>query len=540
MPEGKLPSLISTLPPSRTQERAALAVALLLLALFFGVLPFAHVRLAQLDVFLPIAATIMFLNDSITASLLYAHFAVLRSRALLVLASGYLFTALIVVCYALTFPGAFAPAGLLGAGLQTPGWLFGVWHMGLPTTIIAYVLLRVAPARMQLIRGAAPIVILASIAVVIVLVCGVTWFVTVHEDMLPALVLNITDQAGTVHIVSAVMLTLCATAFVLLLFFRRSMLDLWLLLVSLGWLLSSILINLVGYRFDVAWYANRIFAIASAGFVLFVLLAESTMLYARLALAFLAQQREREGRLMSMDAMSAAIAHEIKQPLGAIVANAGAGLRWLTRTPPSFDRLRDTFNYISADGHRASEVIQAVRAMFAQDEQVRSTLDANELVRETVSIVGGELDAARIAVQLELAAELPLVSAHRGQLQQVILNLVTNAGDAMRAAADRARVLKMKSETVDLDHIAILVEDTGPGIDPKNLERVFEAFYTTKSRGTGMGLAICRSIVEAHGGTLSVSPAAPHGSVFRMTLPCNAYTAVDTVEKMRIEGVAHR
>jgi signal transduction histidine kinase len=309
---------------------------------------------------------------------------------------------------------------------------------------------------------------------------------------------------------------------VLLLLSRRSVLDLWLLIVSLAWLLSSILMNLVGYRFDVAWYANRIFAVMSASFVLLVLLSESTMLYARLALSVLAQRREREGRMMTLDAMSAAIAHEMKQPISAMVTNANAGLRWLSRAPPDLNEARDSFAHIAADGHRASEVIQSVRQIFSRQEQPHSLLDPNELIQEAISLVRSDLEAARISILLGLAPQLAAVQGHRGQLQQVLLNLLNNAADAMRAVKERARVLTVTSERSGPESVAISVQDSGSGVDPKNMDRIFDAFFTTKSNGMGMGLAICRSIVEAHGGTLSVSPGAPHGSIFRLVLPGRA------------------
>jgi PAS domain S-box-containing protein len=231
------------------------------------------------------------------------------------------------------------------------------------------------------------------------------------------------------------------------------------------------------------------------------------------------QELAQFGRRTTLAAMTASIAHEIKQPLGAIVANAAAALRWLARTPPSLDDVREALNDIEADGHRASEVIQSVRAVFSKGDQGGVPLDANELIRQTLAIVRGELEAAGIAVQLDLATQLPLVPAHRGQLQQVILNVVANAADAMRAVTDRERILKVRSEPSERGGVALWVEDSGPGIDPDNVDRIFEAFYTTKSDGMGMGLAICRSIVEAHGGSLSVSPGAPHGSAFRVVLP---------------------
>jgi PAS domain S-box-containing protein len=235
----------------------------------------------------------------------------------------------------------------------------------------------------------------------------------------------------------------------------------------------------------------------------------------RLARRELAQAARRS----NLAVVSAAIAHEIKQPLGAIVANANAGMRWLARSPPNADKVLDSFKAIAADGLRASEVIQSIRAIFKQSDQTITALDVNNLVQETIALVSGDLAAAKIAVHLDLASKLSLVSAHRGQLQQVILNLVTNAADAMRTIDGRSRVLKVKSEAVETDRIAVSVEDSGVGIDPDNMERIFDAFFTTKSNGMGMGLAICQSVIENHGGTLSASLAVPHGSVFRLVLP---------------------
>jgi PAS domain S-box-containing protein len=226
-------------------------------------------------------------------------------------------------------------------------------------------------------------------------------------------------------------------------------------------------------------------------------------------------------RRATLAAMLAAIAHEIKQPLAAIVSNASAGSRFLSKTPPIVDDACIAFKAIAADAFRADEIIQSVRAMFSQSDEMLTPLDVNELIRQTIRLVRGELETARIAIQLELASQLHIISAHRGQLQQVVLSLVTNAVDAMRTITERSRVLKVKSEAVEMDHIAISVEDSGTGIDPKNMDQIFDAFFTTKSNGMGMGLAVCQSIVEAHGGTLSASTGVPYGSVFRIALPIN-------------------
>ena len=163
--------------------------------------------------------------------------------------------------------------------------------------------------------------------------------------------------------------------------------------------------------------------------------------------------------------------------------------------------------------------------MFGKRYQPETQIDANELIRETVALMQRELEATRVAVQLDLAAELPRVPAHRVQMQQVILNLVNNAVDAMRGITDREAVLRMTSRCSDSNGVELIVSDTGAGIDPQHIERIFDAFYTTRPHGMGMGLAICRSIVEAHGGTLSVSPEVPYGSAFRFSLPGKAMAA---------------
>jgi C4-dicarboxylate-specific signal transduction histidine kinase len=221
--------------------------------------------------------------------------------------------------------------------------------------------------------------------------------------------------------------------------------------------------------------------------------------------------------------MSAAIAHEIKQPLAAIVANANAGLRWLNRATPELDEARATLEDIAANAHRANEVVQSVRGMIAKTDHALTSMDISKLIRETVGLVRDDLEAAGIVVQLELAARLPMIAGHRGRLQQVILNVVTNAADAMRAVTDRARVLTVICVS-EADSVAISVQDSGIGIDQKNIERIFDPFVTTKSNGMGIGLAICRTIIQAHGGRLSASPAVPHGSIFHIVLPAIART----------------
>jgi PAS domain S-box-containing protein len=224
-------------------------------------------------------------------------------------------------------------------------------------------------------------------------------------------------------------------------------------------------------------------------------------------------------RRTTLAALVAAIAHEIKQPLGAVVTNAGAGLRWLNRPAPDLAEIRDTLTNIAADGHRAGEVIDSVRAMFTQNGQVGVPLDVNELVRETIAILRSDLDAADVMVRFVLSPQLPSLTGHKVQLQQVVLNIVTNAIEAMRPVSDRARILTLRSGRDEAGGIALAIEDSGTGIEPEHVDRVFEPFFTTKANGMGMGLAICRSLIEAHGGGLLVSPGMPHGSIVQMVWP---------------------
>jgi signal transduction histidine kinase len=176
-------------------------------------------------------------------------------------------------------------------------------------------------------------------------------------------------------------------------------------------------------------------------------------------------------------------------------------------------------NRVVDDGHRAGQLIGDIRAMYRKDDQQRISLDVNELIREMVALLRDQLRHHEVAVQSELMPELPKVLGNRIQLQQVILNLMMNAAEAMDAVRDRPRMLRLKTELHGSNGVLITVEDSGPGIDPKNIERVFNPLFTTKSGGMGMGLSICRSIVEAHDGRLWASSGNPYGSIFHVLLP---------------------
>ena len=227
---------------------------------------------------------------------------------------------------------------------------------------------------------------------------------------------------------------------------------------------------------------------------------------------------ERVARLTTVGAMAATIAHELNQPLAAIVSNGSAGLRWLDRPEPNLEEAHLAFERVVSEGHRAAHIITGIRAMFRKDSGDRSPVAINELVCDVVSTSLGELKSRRVSLALELLDDLPPVQADRVQLQQVLLNLLTNASDSMASITDRPHMLCVRSEHLE-DWVLISVQDSGTGINPEHAQRMFDAFFTTKPNGIGLGLSICRSIVESHGGRLSVFPAHPHGSVFQVMLP---------------------
>jgi C4-dicarboxylate-specific signal transduction histidine kinase len=224
-------------------------------------------------------------------------------------------------------------------------------------------------------------------------------------------------------------------------------------------------------------------------------------------------------RITTMGLLTASIAHEVNQPIAAAVTNAGACLRWLAAQPPDMEKARQALERIVRDGNRAGEVIGRVRALVKKVPPSTDLFDINDAILEVIALTQSELQKHPIELRTHLSSEVPRVPADRIQLQQVILNLIVNAIDAMSGVGDRPRELMVGSGRGDANDVFVEVRDSGSGLDPGNLNRLFESFYTTKPHGMGMGLSISRSIVEAHGGRLWATPNEPHGAVFRFTLP---------------------
>jgi signal transduction histidine kinase len=234
-----------------------------------------------------------------------------------------------------------------------------------------------------------------------------------------------------------------------------------------------------------------------------------------------AQRREREARLMTGDAVAAAIIHEVRQPLASIVNDANAGLRFLDRPAPDLPEAKEALTQIAAAGHRAGAIISGIRTIFKTEGRSRTSLDLNDLITETFTLLREDLQKQRIRVEADLDDHLPLVTGDRIQLQQVLVNLIANAIEAMRAV-DGSRVLDVRSERDGEGDVTVSISDTGTGIALQDLDRLFNPLFTTKSEGMGMGLSICRSIIEAHDGRLWAVPNTPCGATFSFTLMCAA------------------
>jgi PAS domain S-box-containing protein len=259
------------------------------------------------------------------------------------------------------------------------------------------------------------------------------------------------------------------------------------------------------------------------------MVAEESLNRARADLAHVA-------RVTALSTLTASIAHEVNQPLSGIVTNAGTCLRMLDADPPNVEGARETARRTIRDGHRAANVIARLRAMFSRKEFTLEPMDLSEATREVLALSSSDLQRHRVVVRPELADDLPPVVGDRVQLQQVILNLLLNAAEAMSEVDDRTRELTVSTEREEGDRVRVTVRDTGPGVDPRSTDKLFDAFYTTKSGGMGIGLSVSRSIVERHHGRLWVEPKGWPGATFAFSIPCRPASSGGPEAAMRPGG----
>ncbi len=360
---------------------------------------------------------------------------------------------------------------------------------------------RVPPPRSEVLEGALVLVVLALMTVLIISLPEQPWETVVPGALLFPMLLGLAARCRPVFA--------AAGAFII------SLTVVWTAIFGIGHFGDA------GLPIDDRLLqAQAIILVATSGaFVLAALFAERRDYVAHLTRSNVLLARERDNKLINLQAVGASIAHEMKQPLTAIAANSAAALTFIRKSPPDLTEIEETLTDIVDDSHRASEALDGIRALFRTADQERQRVNVNEIAVDVLTLLHRELKDHDVIVIPELASELPVVEVNKSQLRQVLLNLSLNAVEAMSATADRDRVLRVRTGSHDENTVVVTVQDSGPGIATPTIDRIFDGLVTTKARGMGLGLAICRMIVERHGGRLTASSDGKNGALFQFTLP---------------------
>ena len=519
--------VLSLHPATRGAYHFAAAIVLISLVIFAIAVPFARLPLPRVTAFIPAYEAALIVCDLITAALLFGQSAIARSRALVILASGYFFTALTAVIHALSYPGVFAETGLLGGGSQSTAWLYMFWHAGFPIAVIGYAAvtrLGAAP-----IRGAMSVAILSSAAVVLCLVAGVAMLATIGEDLLPRIMAGNRYTSTMIFAVAGVW-SLCIIALAAL-FAQRplSLLNLWLMVVLCAWLIDVALsAGLNAARFDLGFYVGRIYGLSAASFLLVVLLLESVALYARFARSMESEREERERRLGEMRSelihvsrlselgqMVSALAHEVKQPLAAINNYIRASERLMQLR--DLEKAQTALSKAAEGVARANDIIQRLRNFVTKSASQKRAEDLGLAIEETIALVLAGTERRDVTIDSRLDPPAITVFIDKIEIQQVLLNLIRNGIEAMEGIAQPRLLVTAVSAPPDM--VEVSVADNGPGLSPEVREKLFRPFVTTKTSGMGVGLSICRSIIDAHGGRLWAEDSPDGGTVFKFTVP---------------------
>ncbi len=460
----------------------------------------------------------------ITAVLLFSQFVILRSPALLFLAGGYQFSALMAVPHALSFPRLFAPAGLIGAGPQTTAWLYVIWHAGFPLAVIGYALLR---DRRRIQRTS--LAIAMTCAVVVTIVCAAAFATTSGHSILPAIMRG-DNYTPLLPVVIGITCMLSVLALLALWRGRpHSVLDVWLMVVMSAWIFDISLSAILNTgRFDLGFYTGRIYGLLAASVVLMVLLIETGAVYARQARTFEAERHDRDrqlqevrselihvSRLTELGLMVSALVHEVNQPLSAVSSYIGAGLRLIQAGDTG--KAEDALTRAAEQVTRAVQVIQQLRNLVKKDGSNRGAEDVQGTIEEAAALAMLGMEGRHIRLKMKFAPDMPPVLIDKVQIQQVLLNLIRNAIEAMEAGARRELVIGTTVSGNGM--IDVSVTDSGPGLAPEIRDKLFQPFMTTKSAGLGVGLSICRTIVEGHGGHIWAADAPGGGTDFHFTVP---------------------
>ena len=526
-PAADRPVIVSTVPAGPADRRLALIVVLASLAVFLAAAPFAKVPLAQVWPFIPIYQSALVVNDLITAILLFGQFGFSRSRALLILAGGYLFTAVMAALHMLTFPKLFTPTGLLGAGSQTTAWMFIFWHAGFPLCVVAYAALRSDSKRDAAPHDRSRVEVLYAAVAALVAAAALTLLATAGHDLLPAIMRG---NAYTASYLVALPGTWVLSVLALAWLWRRrphSVLDLWLMVVMCAWIFDIALAAVLNAgRFDLGFYAGRIYGLLAASFVLIVLLLEHTRLYGRVVeanvrLATEVGERRRaeaeaEGANRAKSEFLSRMSHELRTPLNGII-----GFSQLLEMELEEPTQRESVAHIQKGGRHLlsliNEVLDIARIEAGKMSISLEPVLVDDVVRTAIDLIGPQAAARGITVEDQVSADVYAV-ADRQRLQQVLLNFLSNA---VKYNRDGGTIVVTCAAGAA---VRVAVTDTGPGIPPAMLTRLFTPFDRLGAdrstvEGTGLGLALSKRLVEAMHGTIEVASEVGRGTTLTIALP---------------------
>jgi signal transduction histidine kinase len=529
-PMNGLPRI--TLParrPRGAEVKAAFGCLALLAVGVAAATPFAAVPWDGAAPLLPAYATAVLMIDLFTATLLVSQYVATGAPALLALAAAYLFNGFTAVAWVASFPGVFATEGLPGDDLQTTAVIAAFRRLAFPIGLLAYAVLRhsathaarklggpVRPIRdggrrrrlcrrRSARRRAVGVGLSAS---------------TPDADGQHA---RVPTAAWDVVLWASIAATLAAGAVIARLR-PFSVLDLWLLVTLAAFLVELVMLGFVadGVRFSLGWWAGRAVGLAAVAVVALALLVDTVRTIARSVTTLSAEVQARRAREASLEALGAAIAHELNQPLAAIVTSAEAASRWLDRVQPDLGQARERLLAISEESARAGRVLSGLRRSFGQRSLQEGAVEARSLLLSVAALVRDDARAADVRLEVDDGGVgAVLVRGDVDQLRQALSNLAINAIEATAQPQKPPRVVTLSVRTGGR-RLVLSVGDTGPGISAAPIEAIFEAFRSGKLHGMGLGLMISRTIVEAHGGTIAASNRPGGGALFEITLPMEA------------------
>jgi len=570
---------LSLMPARRGESNLALTVVLVSIAAFVIAAPFATEKLARVDAFIPIYQSALAICDLITAVLLFGQYSILRRRALLVLASGYLFTAAMVVVHTLSFPGLFAPGGLLGAGAQSTAWLYMFWHAGFPLAVVGYALTMPRNGDLGESPGAARGDIVTAVAIVLVIVSALSSLVTAGHAHLPPIMQDNHYTPLMIGVVTSVWLSSLAALVALWRRRPHSVLDIWLMVTMCAWMFDIALSAVLNAgRFDLGFYAGRIYGFLAASFVLMVLLLETRALYTKLARSLVAEREAADTRARDLARVNTRLERsedrlrKLNETLEQRVAERTRALELeIGERERTQEALRETQKLeavgrlagsVAHDFNNLLTVIQGNAEFLLDSAQTEADLHAAQaidrsvergtrLVRQVLAfsrrqgvkpeVIGlhrrseelAELLSRSLRGDIRLTTAIPediwSVECDAGELELALLNLCVNARDAMpnggavrlEARNVDAAIAAPFDHELDGEYVALSVADSGTGISPDVLARVFEPFFTTKEvgKGTGLGLSQVHGFAQQAGGRATIRSEVGIGTTVTIYLP---------------------